>query len=98
MDIVENIKPYEGWVPYHDLYDHGQDRYPTDWYEARHPELGTRLLQTSSYRFSMTQERFEFLVRQEGRQRKIKWPDGHEVGVPWDNEAIDQEIANASGT
>lgn len=98
MNRVDDIKPYEGWVLFHDLYDHGQDRYPSDWYEARHPDHGTRLLQTSAYRFTMTQERFEFLVRQEGRQRKVKSSVGYngEIGVPWDNESIDREIANAA--
>lgn len=98
MSPVDNIEPYEGWVLWHDLYDHGHERYPTDWYEARHPEHGTRLLQTSAYSFHMTQERFEFLVRQEGRQHKVKSEFGYngEIGVPWSDEAIDEGIAHAS--
>lgn len=100
MTPVEGIEPYEGWVLFYDLYDHGCDRYPTDWYEAHHPEHGTRLLQTSSYSFTMTQERFEFLVRQEGRQNKVPSALGYQgvIGVPWSNEAIDREIANATST
>lgn len=98
MSPVENIAPYEGWVLWRDLYDYGNDRYPTNWYEARHPDQGTRLLQTSGYSFTMTQERFEFLVRQEGRQNIIPCSSGYQgvIGVPWSNNAIDAEIARAS--
>jgi hypothetical protein len=94
---VENIEPYEGWVLWHDLYDYGGDRLPTDWWEARHPEHGTRLLQASGYSFTMTQERFEFLVRQEGRQNQVPCESGYQgvIRVPWTNEAIDRSIANA---
>lgn len=100
MSPVEGIAPYEGWVLWHDLYDHGNERYPTDWYEARHPEHGTRLLQTSAYSFHMTQERFEFLVRQEGRQNRVPSAIGYQgfIGVPWSDDAIDKEIANASAS
>lgn len=99
MHLIEEIQPYEGWTLWWELYDEGPDRYPSDWYEARHPEHGTMILQTSSFNFHMTQERFEFLIRQEGRQDKVPCSFGYQgvIGVPWSDEAIDKEIANASG-
>lgn len=47
----------------------------------------------------MTQERFEFLVGQEGRQNRVPSRFGYQgfIGVPWDDdEAIDTGIAKAS--
>lgn len=93
MQRVDGIEPYNGWVLMWEEYFE-TDRYNTDWYEAHHPEHGTLLLQVTGRGFIPTQDRFEFLVRQGGRQRQVPvvTHPGHMMGVPWDNESIDRAI------
>ena len=77
-------------------YPYYGDRADVTVYEAVHPEHGTRLLQTSGYRFTPTQERFEWLVEHGTVQRKVPSEFGYQgvIGVPWDNESIDNAIKN----
>lgn len=92
MTPVEGIEPVDGWVMMWTEYDYGYDRYPTIWYEAHHPELGERILQTSAYLFHPTQGRFEWLIKN-GDRRCIKASvSGHEYSIPWSDDDIDAAI------
>lgn len=98
MTPVEGIDPVDGWVLMWMEYDHGHERYPTPWYEAHHPELGTRLFQTSGYSFHPTQDRFAWLLEHGTVQRKVPSAIGWngEIGVPWCDEAIDRAILESA--
>lgn len=98
MTPVEGIEPINGWTMMEDLYDHGHDRYPSMWYEAHHEDGRSVILQCSGTRFVPTQERFAWLLNHGTVQRKVKSSIGYngEIGVPWDNDSIDAEIARAS--
>lgn len=97
MEPVENIKPVNGWVMMWEEYDHGNDRAPTISYRAVHPELGTKIFQTSSYGFSPTQARFEWLLEHGQQMKKTPKSVGYRgfIHVPWTNLDIDQEIMTA---
>ena len=57
-------------------------------YEARHPELDSRVLQVSGRHFHPTQNRFGWLIRNSCGGRLM--PSG--CYVPWDNKSIDSEM------
>lgn len=97
MIPVEGIEPVDGWVLMWMEYPY-DDRLPENWYEAHHPEHGTKLLQVSGRNFHPTQERFAWLIEHGTVQNKIPCSFGYQgvLGVPWNDETIDEEIARAA--
>ena len=91
MRRAQEILPHEGWYLWEDDYD-DSDGFLRTWYEARHIRGGHRLLQVSDFSFTMTQERFNWLVDNNFPQCRVQHSHGP-VLVPWSNDSIDERIA-----
>lgn len=86
---LSDIQSRNDWTLVEDDYD-DSDGFLRKWYEAHHPVLGRRLLQVSDFTFTMTQDRFNWLVDND-------FPSSPTKG-PWSSAEIDKRIADAKTT
>lgn len=86
LEFLEYIRPVEGWTLWTRDEQDG-DGFWTPYYFARHEEFGDVLLHTSRFRFTPSQDRFAWFVRN-GFPRR----EGQILG-PWDDTEIEVLIA-----
>jgi hypothetical protein len=90
---AEGVEAHNGWSVFYD-FDKDGDGFEYTYYEAQHPELGSKFLNLS-FSFNLTQERFNFFVDNDFPQREVPCKYGQKgmVGVCWTDASVDEKIA-----